>query len=104
MRQRTAIIHRLCFYLLMLALMSFVTPSHSFANSFTVVINEVLASHSGTDDTEFIELFGTPGHTLDGLSLLVIEGYAFDAAGPGTIDQRFDFGPGDVIGTNGFFY
>jgi len=100
MRQKTARSQPLCRYLLMLVILGFGIPSPSFANSFTVVINEVLASHSGADDTEFIELFGTPGHTLDGLSLLVIEGDAFD---PGRIDRRFDFGPGDVLGTNGFY-
>jgi hypothetical protein len=33
-----------------------------------VLINEVLASHTGTDSTEFIELIGTPG-LLGGLEL-----------------------------------
>lgn len=65
-----------------------------------VLINEVLASHSGTDDTEYIELFGTPGLSLSGLSLIVVEG---DVFGPGTIDRRFDFKPFQAIGPNGFF-
>ena len=52
----------------------------SAATGDPVLINEVLASHSGTDDTEFAELFGTPGYSLNGLSLIVIEG---DAFGPG---------------------
>jgi predicted extracellular nuclease len=65
-----------------------------------VLINEVLASHSGTDDTEFVELFGTPGYSLNGLSLIVVEG---DAFGPGSIDRRFDFKSFHTIGSNGFF-
>ncbi|MCL4243753.1 MAG: hypothetical protein KJ002_01255, partial [Candidatus Dadabacteria bacterium] len=64
------------------------------------LINEVLASHTGTDNTEFIEIFGTPGFSLGGLSLIIVES---DAIGLGTIDRRLDFGPGDVIGSNGFF-
>ena len=65
-----------------------------------VLINEVLASHSGTDNTEYIELFGTPGTSLAGLSLIVVEGDAFD---PGRIDRRFDFKPFHQLGSNGFF-
>lgn len=64
------------------------------------LINEVLASHTGTDNTEFIEIFGTPGFSLGGLSLIIVES---DAIGLGTIDRRLDFGPGDLIGSNGFF-
>lgn len=65
-----------------------------------VVINELLASHTGTDDTEFVELFGAPGESLDGLSFIVVES---DSFGPGTIDRRIDFGPGDAVGGNGFY-
>ncbi len=39
-----------------------------------VLINEVLASHTGTDDTEYVELYGDPGLSLEGLSLIVVEG------------------------------
>lgn len=65
-----------------------------------VLLNEVLASHSGTDDTEFIELFGTPGTNLAGLSVIIVEGDSFS---PGTIDRRFDFKPFHSLGPNGFF-
>ncbi|NBB70316.1 MAG: hypothetical protein GVY33_08320 [Alphaproteobacteria bacterium] len=64
-----------------------------------VVINEVLASHTGADDTEFAELFGTPGASLEGLSLIAVES---DATNNGEIDARIDFGAGDVLGANGF--
>ena len=66
-----------------------------------VLINEVLASHSGTDDTEFVELYGTPGLSLEGLSVIVVEGD--DGASTNEIDFRYDFGPGNTIGANGFF-
>lgn len=65
-----------------------------------VLLNEVLASHTGTDDTEYFELFGTPGLNLSGLSVIVVES---DAFGPGAIDRRFDFKPFHKIGSNGFF-
>lgn len=65
-----------------------------------VLINELLDSHSGTDDTEFVEFYGIPGTSLDGLSLIVVEG---DAGSAGTIDRRFDFEPSHQIGDNGFF-
>ncbi len=76
-------------------------PSALAATGDPVLINEVLASHTGTDDTGYVELFGTPGTVLDGLSLIVVEGDA--GASQGAIDRRIDFGPGDVIGSNGFF-
>lgn len=65
-----------------------------------VLLNEVLASHSGTDNSEFIELFGTAGTSLTGLSVIVVESDAFAA---GTIDRRFDFKPFHTLGSNGFF-
>jgi predicted extracellular nuclease len=66
-----------------------------------VLINEVLASHAGTDNTEYIELFGTPGTSLDGLSLIVVESSNISTVGD--FDERIDFGPGDVLGSNGFY-
>ncbi len=69
------------------------------AGNPNVVINEVLASTTGTD-SEYIELFGTPGASLDGLSFIAVES---DTGGSkGTIDFRFDFGPDAVLGDNGF--
>jgi hypothetical protein len=66
-----------------------------------VLLNEVLASHTGTDDTEFVELYGDPGADLDGLSLVVVEGDTI--ASQGQIDRRLDFGPDDRLGSNRFF-
>ncbi len=84
-----------------LGLMAALLPATAgAATGDPALINEVLASHSGTDDTEFAEIYGTPGYSLSGLSLVVIEGDAFD---PGRIDRRFDFKPFHEIGPNGFF-
>lgn len=66
-----------------------------------VLINEVLVSHTGfPDDTEYLELFGAPGASLAGLSLLVVEGDS--SGGPGTIDRRLDFADDAHLGGNGF--
>ncbi len=64
-------------------------------------INEVLVSTTGAD-LEFIEFTGAPGASLDGLSLINIEADPV-GNGVGGVDNRYDFGPGDVIGDNGFF-
>jgi len=65
-----------------------------------VLLNELLVSHTGADTTEFFELYGTPGHPLAGLSLVVVDG---DGALAGTIDLRVDL-PGDAtLGGNGFY-
>jgi hypothetical protein len=65
-----------------------------------VLLNEMLLSHTGDDTAEYVELYGTPGHSLDGLSLVVVDG---DNSLAGTIDLRVDFGPDDRLGGNGFF-
>jgi FIMAH domain len=68
-----------------------------------VLINEALVSHTGTpDDTEYVELYGTPGTPLAGLSLLVVEGDSA-GAGAGFLDRRLDFAPDARLGGNGFF-
>ncbi|MCM1983246.1 5'-nucleotidase C-terminal domain-containing protein [Lyngbya confervoides] len=64
------------------------------------MINEVLGSTTGTD-IEYIELFGTPGESLGGLSIIVIESDAGSSLG--AIDFRLDLGPNAKIGANGFF-
>ncbi len=88
--------------LLVSGLLAFLLPlgTAGAATGDPALINEVLASHTGTDDTEYVELFGIPGTSLNGLSLIVVEG---DAFGPGTIDFRLDFGPADIIGSNSFY-
>jgi len=64
------------------------------------VINEVLGSTTG-GDSEYIELFGAPGASLAGLSLIIVESDA--GASNGTIDRRIDFADGDRLGDNGFY-
>lgn len=83
-----------------LAMLILLAASAWAATGDPALLNEVYASHSGTDNTEFIELFGTPDLSLSGLSVIVVES---DAFGPGTIDRRFDFKPFHALGPNGFF-
>jgi len=84
-----------------IAVMAIAASQHALAaTGDPVLLNEVLASHTGSDNTEFIELFGTPGTSLAGLSVIVVESDAFS---PGTIDRRFDFKPFHSVGANGFF-
>ena len=61
-----------------------------------VVINEVIYRHTGSDDTEFVELFGTANQSLEGLSLIQV-----DLSGNIVFQQ--DFGADDALGANGFF-
>ena len=61
-----------------------------------VVINEVIYRHTGSDDTEFVELFGTPNQSLEGLSLIQVDL-------SGNIIFQQDFGADDALGANGFF-
>ncbi|MDH5605659.1 MAG: hypothetical protein OEY93_02115 [Anaerolineae bacterium] len=88
--------------LLFLMLVSAVgADSAAAATGDPVLINEVFASHTGTDDTEFIEFYGTPGASLDGLSIIMVEGE--NIASQGVIKFRLDFGASDILGSNGFF-
>jgi predicted extracellular nuclease len=91
-----------CFMLMamLLPLVIGVAPAMG-ATGDPVLINEVLASHTGTDDTEYIEFFGIPGTSLDGLSLIVVE--SSNISSQGEIDERIDFGPADILGSNGFY-
>jgi predicted extracellular nuclease/2',3'-cyclic-nucleotide 2'-phosphodiesterase (5'-nucleotidase family) len=66
----------------------------------STVINEVLGSTTG-DDSEYVELFGQAGASLDGLSMIVVEGE--DDGQIGDVNLRVDLGPDDAIGENGFF-
>jgi len=77
----------------------FPTASYSAAPQPTV-INAVLGSTTGTD-SEFIELYGEPGASLDGLSIVIVE--SDDQPSNGTIDRRIDLTADDTLGANGFF-
>ncbi|SNS31135.1 5'-nucleotidase C-terminal domain-containing protein [Tropicimonas sediminicola] len=65
-----------------------------------VKLNRVVGSTTGAD-AEFIEIFGTPGESLEGLSLIVVESDA--GSSNGTIDFRLDLDASAVIGDTGFF-
>jgi hypothetical protein len=67
--------------------------------SAQVHINEIYASHSGTDNLEYIELVGTPGASLTGYLVLIVEG---DGAAAGTIDRVWDLS-GLTVPVDGYF-
>ena len=79
---------------------SFPTATYTGPVPQPLVINEFVGSTTGSD-VEFIELYGAPGASLAGLSLIVVE--SDDGAENGTIDKQFDFDPADVVGDNGYF-
>ncbi|MGC8203478.1 ExeM/NucH family extracellular endonuclease [Aliiroseovarius sp. PTFE2010] len=72
------------------------SPGGMFAPA--VVLNELAVNTSGTD-WEFAELYGEPGHSLDGLTLVVVRG---DDSTVGSVYRAFDL-TGHEIGANGYF-
>ncbi|WP_136684091.1 ExeM/NucH family extracellular endonuclease [Falsirhodobacter xinxiangensis] len=73
-------------------------PVGEFAAEIPLRIEAVLGSTTGADP-EYIELSGTPGQSLEGFSLIVVE--SDDIASNGQIDKRFDFTADHVMGDNG---
>ncbi|GJM26518.1 MAG: hypothetical protein DHS20C16_29330 [Phycisphaerae bacterium] len=71
-----------------------------------ILINEIWADDPGGDDVEFIELFGTPSASLNGRSLIVIDG---DTAGDTSSFQyrrvtvQIDFTGAHSLDGSGFF-
>lgn len=70
-----------------------------------VIINEFWADDNSSDTNEFVELFGSPGESLSGLSLIVVDG----DTGGSTASSNFrrvtvqvDF-TSEVLDSNGFF-
>ena len=69
------------------------------------VINEFFADDAGGDNAEFIELFGSSGESLGGLSLIIVDG---DTSGSTTstnfrrVTQQFDF-TSETIPSDGFY-
>ena len=78
-----------------------ITLSGDMGGAQPILLNELLVSTTGAD-SEFAEIIGAPGASLDGLSLVNIEADS-GGNGVGGIDSRLDFGPGDRIGDNGVF-
>jgi cysteine-rich repeat protein len=64
-----------------------------------VFLNEIYASHDGTDDQEMIELIGTPALSLDGYCVAIVEGEGLAA---GTLDRLWDL-TGLSIPASGYF-
>lgn len=62
-------------------------------------INEIFASHTGTDDQEYIELVGTPGMSLDGWMVVILDGDSFAA---GILDRAWDLS-GHTMPADGYF-
>lgn len=87
-------------WLITFALVFFMQAGAVCSVSQALVLNEVVGSTTSTD-VEFIELFGTTGTSLDGLSVIVVE--SDDQTNNGAIDARIDLIATDFIGDNGFF-
>ncbi len=68
--------------------------------SAQVQLNEIFVSHTGTDDREFIEVRGTPGASLNGYMICVIEGDSTSSFG--SLDVAIDLSAGS-IGANGLY-
>ena len=62
-------------------------------------INEIFASQTGTDDQEYIELVGTPGMSLDGWMVVILDGDSFAA---GILDRAWDLS-GHTMPADGYF-
>jgi len=60
------------------------------------VINEYLANHTGDDDYEYVEIFGSPSTSYAHLTIVQIEGDVAD--GPGLIDSAITVGTTDANG------
>ncbi|MCB1049379.1 MAG: endonuclease [Acidobacteria bacterium] len=65
-------------------------------NTFAQVINEFSASHTGTDDHEYVEIFGAANTDYSNLTILVIEGDSTSTVG--SIDLVFPVGTTDADG------
>ncbi|MEQ9454090.1 MAG: hypothetical protein RLN76_05790 [Phycisphaeraceae bacterium] len=66
-----------------------------------VVLNEVRHDDPGSDTEEYVELFGTPGASLDGLTFVVIGDDSSDSKS-GIIESVVSL-DGQTLGANGLF-
>ena len=76
-----------------------VDAGDTFTPPALVTLNEIWADDAGGDQVEYVELFGTPGASLSGLSLIVVSG------GTGFENQvvySYEFTT-EVIPNDGFF-
>ncbi len=65
-------------------------------------LNEIVFNDISTDDREFIEICGSPGESLDGLTAVVIESDKTAGGQEGTIDVAVSL-TGQVVPANGRF-
>lgn len=72
------------------------TQPRALATSSTLVINEADVDTPGFDDREFIELYGEPGGSLDGIVLVLYRG------NNNTVYAQYDLS-GQVLNEEGFF-
>jgi len=63
----------------------------------TPVINEFSASHTGSDNREYVEIFGTPNTDYSAYTLIEIEG-DFSGTAVGTVDEVVAIGTTDASG------
>jgi hypothetical protein len=84
---------KIMFTVLMTACLAFVGAANA------VVINEWVSNDTSTDDREFIELCGMPGESLDGLTIVLVEG---EGTGSGIIDKIISLN-GYVVNAMGYF-
>jgi hypothetical protein len=66
---------------------------------YAVSLNEWVSNDISSDDHEFIELYGEPGESLDGLSIVLIEG---EGSNKGTMDRVISL-TGYACDANGYF-
>lgn len=74
-------------------------PMAFAGNPSSVYLNEIYASHTGTDTLEMIELVGQPNASLTGYVVCVVEG---DGTGAGTLDRAWNLS-GLTIPADGYF-
>jgi hypothetical protein len=76
------------------------TQASSFAQQ--IYLNEIYASHSGTDLYEFIELKSAPARSLDNIVVIIVEGDWSSSGNEGTCDRVWDL-TGYSTGATGHF-
>ncbi len=69
--------------------------------SAQVVFNEIRMDQPGADVDEFIELRGTAGADVGGLTLLIL-GDGTPETGSGVVEWKYTFPAGTVLGSNGY--
>jgi hypothetical protein len=71
----------------------------STVTALAVKINELRIDQPSDDNDEYLELFGTPGESLDGVSYVIL---GDGSAGTGEVELALDL-TGQMVGATGFF-